>query len=116
MLAIKLQRVGKKGQASFRVIVQERRTKLQGRSVEDLGWANPRTDRYEVNNERASYWLTMGAQPTDTAWNLLVKAGVVKGAKRAVHGKSKHTENKQPTTDNKQEKSVEAAPTETPAV
>jgi len=94
MLAIKLQRVGKKGQASFRVIVQEKCTKLQGRSTEDLGWVNPRTDRYEVNKERAAYWLTKGAQPTDTVWNLLVKAGIVRGAKLAVHGKSKAAEEK----------------------
>lgn len=89
MLAIKLKRIGKKGQASFRVVVQEKRTKLQGRSVEDLGWVNPRTDEYKVDTERAAHWLSMGAQPTDTAWNLLVKSGVVRGAKRPVHGVSK---------------------------
>lgn len=124
MLAIKLQRIGKKSQASFRVIVQEKRTKLQGRSTEDLGWANPRTDRYEVNKERAAYWLTMGAQPTDTAWNLLVKAGVVRGAKRAVHGKSKGADKKGPAsaeasagTQKKKEAGevTEAAPATEPA-
>ncbi|MFH0806159.1 MAG: 30S ribosomal protein S16 [Candidatus Brennerbacteria bacterium] len=89
MLAIKLKRIGKKRQASFRVVVMEKRSKLQGRFVEDLGWANPRTDEQKVNAERATHWLKVGAQPTDTAWNLLVKTGVVRGKKIAVHGKSK---------------------------
>ena len=89
MLAIKLKRIGKKHQASFRVVVMEKRSKLQGRFIEDLGWANPRTDERKVDAERASYWMKVGAKPTDTAWNLLVKAGVVRGKKIAVHGKSK---------------------------
>ncbi|MDP3974738.1 MAG: 30S ribosomal protein S16 [Candidatus Jorgensenbacteria bacterium] len=91
MLAIKLKRIGKKHQASFRLVVMEKRSKLQGRFIEDLGWANPRTDERQVDAERASYWLKVGAQPTNTAWNLLVKAGVAKGKKIAVHGKSKKT-------------------------
>lgn len=89
MLAIKLKRIGKKHQASFRVVVMEKRSKLQGRFIEDLGWANPRTDENKVNAERASYWMKVGAKPTDTAWNLLVKTGVVRGKKIAVHSKSK---------------------------
>jgi small subunit ribosomal protein S16 len=89
MLAIKLKRIGKKHQASFRVVVMEKRSKLQGRFIEDLGWANPRTDEQKVNAERTTHWLKVGAQPTDTAWNLLVKTGVVRGKKIAVHGKSK---------------------------
>lgn len=91
MLAIKLKRIGKKHQASFRVVVMEKRSKLQGRFLEDLGWANPRTDERQLNAERASYWMKVGAKPTDTAWNLLVKAGVVRGKKIAVHSKSKKT-------------------------
>ncbi len=89
MLAIKLKRIGKKRQASFRVVVAEKRSKMKGDFVEDLGWANPRTNTSQVNAERASHWLKVGAQPTPTAWNLLVKLGVVRGKKIAVHGKSK---------------------------
>lgn len=89
MLAIKLKRIGKKRQASFRVVVAERRSKMKGDFVEDLGWANPRTNTQQVNAERASYWMKVGAQPTPTAWNLLVKTGIVRGKKIAVHGKSK---------------------------
>lgn len=89
MLTIKLRRIGKKDQASFRIIVSEKRSKLDGRYVEDLGWLNPRNDEVKVNKERTEYWLKNGAQPTDTIHNLLVKIGLIKGPKRAVHAKTK---------------------------
>lgn len=76
MLAIKLQIIGKKHAKSFRLIVQERRAKLDGKSVEDIGWYSSHTDKFEINKERALYWLGVGAQPTDTAGQLLKKAGV----------------------------------------
>ena len=89
MLAIKLQRIGKKHQPSYRIIVQEKREKLGGSHVEDVGWLNPLSKTQELKRERIEHWLKVGAQPTDTVWNLLVSAGVIKGAKRAVHKKAK---------------------------
>ena len=53
MLAIKLKRVGKKHQATFRVIVAEKRLKINGRFVEDLGWMNPHTNTFEIKNDLA---------------------------------------------------------------
>jgi len=92
MLAIKLRRVGKKKQASFRVVVAEKRSKLQGKFVEDLGWLNPHTDSFNLNKERVNYWLKVGAQPTDSVYNLLVRAGILKGPKIPVHAKLKEKE------------------------
>ncbi|OGM91102.1 30S ribosomal protein S16 [Candidatus Wolfebacteria bacterium RIFCSPLOWO2_01_FULL_38_11] len=92
MLAIKLKRIGKKGQASYRLIVSEKRSKVFGRCVEDLGWHNPHTNKSKVDRERAGYWLKVGAQPTDSVYNILVKTGVVKAEKKAVHKKSKKQE------------------------
>ena len=89
MLTIKLKRIGKKHQASFRLVVLEKRTKLNGRCVEELGWLNPRTDERDFKKERIEYWLKVGAQPTDTVHNLLVKAGVIKSHKIPVHKKKK---------------------------
>src|SRR3989338_9834529 len=89
MLAIKFKRIGKKHQASFRIIVAEKRSKLQGRYVDDLGWFNPHNDQFNINKERASHWLKNGAQPTDSIHNLLVRASVIKGPKRPVHKVSK---------------------------
>lgn len=89
MLAIKLKRIGKKHQASFRVIVSEKRSKVGGRYVEDLGWSNPRTDKINLKKDRVEHWLKVGAQPTDTVHNLLVKSGMTAGPKRPVHKKKK---------------------------
>lgn len=85
MLAIKLKRIGKKNQASFRVVVAEKRSKLQGRSVEDLGWVNPRSGEFKVSKERVSHWMKFGAQPTPTVHNLLIRAGAIHGKKLPLH-------------------------------
>jgi len=73
MLAIKLKRIGKKHQASFRIIVAEKRSKINGRFVEDLGWYNPHTNKSKINMERVGHWTKNGAQPTASIKNLLKK-------------------------------------------
>ena len=45
-------------------MVQERRSKLLGKSIEDLGWHNPHTSKSEINKERAAHWIKVGAKPT----------------------------------------------------
>jgi len=77
MLAIKLKRTGKKHQASFRIIVSEKRSKVDGRFLEDLGWFNPRTSQFKLNNERTDYWLKNGAQPTVSVRHLFKKNKVL---------------------------------------
>lgn len=76
MLSIKLRRVGKRGQASFRMVVAEARSKLGGKFIEDLGWVNPHTNQFEVNKDRVLYWLKSGAQPTATTASYFKKAGI----------------------------------------
>jgi len=110
MLAIKFKRVGKRGQVSFRVVVAEKRSKLQSRYVDDLGWWNPRTDQYDVKKEKSEQWIKNGAQPTDSVHNLLVKAGVIKGPKIPVHGKAKGKAEGEAVADVKVEEKTEAAP------
>jgi small subunit ribosomal protein S16 len=84
MLAIKLQRIGKKHQPSYRVVVAEKRSKMAAPPVEDLGSYNPFTKLANVKKERVLHWVKMGAQPTTTAHNLLVGQGVIVGATRVV--------------------------------
>ena len=84
MLAIKLQRIGKKHQPSYRMVVAEKRSKMAAPPVEDLGSYDPRTKATTVKKERVLHWVKMGAQPTVTAHNLLVKQGTLTGAKIAV--------------------------------
>ena len=84
MLAIKLQRVGRKHQPSYRLVVAEKRSKMAAPPVEDLGSYNSFTKKVALKKERASYWVGIGAQPTVTVHNLFVKEGVIKKAKLAV--------------------------------
>lgn len=92
MLAIKLNRIGKKHQPTFRIVVAEKRSKMGGKYVEDLGFWNPRDKAHSVNKERAAYWLSVGAQPTDTVHNILVKDQVIKGKKKSSHDIRAHQE------------------------
>ena len=89
MLSIKLRRVGKKHQASFRIVAAEGRSKMQGRYVEDLGWFNPHSDELNIKKERVQYRLQTGARPTPSVHNLLVRAGIIAGPKMPVHRKKK---------------------------
>ena len=94
MLAIKFKRIGKKHQPSYRIIVAEKRSKMGGDCVEDLGWYDPISKKFEIKKERIAYRLKTGAQPTASIHNLLVKAGVIEGKKIAVHKKKKTEEAK----------------------
>jgi len=76
MLSIKLKMIGKKGQRSFRIIVQEARSKLRGKFIEDLGWYNPHSNQVELKKDRVLYWLKVGARPTETVSQLLKKSKV----------------------------------------
>jgi small subunit ribosomal protein S16 len=84
MLAIKLQRIGKKHQPSYRLVVAEARSKMAAPPVEDLGSYQPKTKAINVKKERVTYWLGVGAQPTVSVHNLFIKEGLVTGAKMAV--------------------------------
>ena len=92
MLRVKFKRVGKRGQPGYRIVVGEKRTKLGGPPVEDLGSYDPFTKKAIINKERLSYWLGVGAQPTDTVHNLFVREGLIDAPKRAVHAKPKKKE------------------------
>lgn len=92
MLAIKFRRIGKKHQASYRVVVMEKKSKLGGKFLEDLGFYNPHTKESQINNERILHWIKNGAQPTDTVHNLLISKSVLEGKKISVHARIKKGE------------------------
>lgn len=75
---IRLRRVGRKGQAYFRIVVADSRAPRDGRAVATIGHYNPRATPsvIDVDKERALAWLAKGAVPTDTVRSLLKKAGV----------------------------------------
>ena len=75
---IRLRKTGAKGQPSYRVVVADARSPRDGRFLENLGHYNPRTDppTYAIDAERARFWLSQGAQPSDAVARLLEKMGV----------------------------------------
>ena len=84
MLAIKLQRIGKKHRPGYRLVVAERRSKMIAPPVEDLGFFDPFTKASGIKQDRVAYWLSVGAQPTVTAHNLLVKNKIITTPAKAV--------------------------------
>jgi len=90
MLRIRLTRVGKKRQPSYRIVVTEITAKRDGRIVERIGHYNPLTDpsEYLIQEDRALYWLSVGAQPSDAVERLLVKQGTRDRLKRLHAGES----------------------------
>lgn len=90
MLMIRLQRRGKKNQPFFKIIVtEEKNSSTRGRSVEELGFYNPLTKERSLNGDRAKYWMSVGAQPSDTVYNMLITDNIIEGKKRLKHKKSK---------------------------
>ncbi len=88
MLAIRLQRVGRKNDPSFRVIVADSKLKPKtGNFLEILGSYDARKGKPVINAERAKHWLSMGAQASGTVHNLLVDLKVVTAKKINVLGK-----------------------------
>jgi small subunit ribosomal protein S16 len=79
MLRIRLSRTGKKKQPSYRVVVANIEAKRDGRIVERLGYYNPLSEpiEYRIREDRALYWLSVGAQPTDAVRRLLETQGTM---------------------------------------
>ena len=76
---IRLKRMGMKKKPFYRVVVADVHSPRDGRFIEEIGYYNPMTSPAElkVNEERAKYWMDVGAQPTDTVRLLLKKTGVI---------------------------------------
>ncbi|WP_373705057.1 30S ribosomal protein S16 [Porphyromonas loveana] len=76
---IRLQRHGRKGYAFYKIVVADSRAPRDGKFIERIGSYNPNTNpaTIDLNFERALYWIGVGAQPTDTARNILSREGVL---------------------------------------
>ncbi len=87
MLTIRLQRLGKKKQPSYRLVISENARDTQGNALEILGHYDPvfSGKTLDLKEDRINYWLSKGAQTSVTVHNLLVKAGVItEGKKKSV--------------------------------
>jgi small subunit ribosomal protein S16 len=85
MLMMRLQRVGRKNDASFRIVVTDKRTGPKSdRHIDRLGSYNPKMNHVQIDGEKAKEWLAKGVQPSDTLHNILVSQKVIEGKKRNV--------------------------------
>ncbi|MBX4211533.1 MAG: 30S ribosomal protein S16 [Candidatus Yanofskybacteria bacterium] len=119
---IRLQRIGKRGQAYFRVVLVEHTKKPKGEIKELLGTYDPHLKKFVAKKERIEYWVSKGAQPSPTVNNLLVNYKVWdKPKKQSWKPKKKDqaTASATPTTPGTPAPAAQAAPEptkpETPA-
>lgn len=90
MLKIRLQRVGRIHEPSFRLLLTDSKNSTKsGRFKEILGSYDPRKSGGSLGTERIKYWLSKGANPTATVHNLLVKHGIIRAKKINVSAVSK---------------------------
>ena len=75
MVKIRLRRMGAKKAPYYRIVVADSRSPRDGRFIEELGIYDPMAEgeKIKVDMERAKYWISNGAQPTDTVRGLLKK-------------------------------------------
>lgn len=91
MLRIRLSRTGKKKQPSYRIVVADADAKRDGRYVERIGYYNPLTEPadYRIDEDRALYWLSVGAQPSDAVRRLLDQQGTFDRLTRLRQGETR---------------------------
>ena len=76
---IRLKRMGALNDPHFRIIVADKRSPRDGRFIEEIGSYHPtnKKTKFKVDVERANYWISKGARPSDTVRSLLKKASKV---------------------------------------
>lgn len=92
MLKIRLQRVGRKNISTFRVVLTDSKNSTKsGKYLEILGSYDPVNKVKEVDAERIQYWISKGAQPTETLHNFLIDKKIISAKKINVLPKKKKT-------------------------
>ena len=85
MLMMRLQRVGRKNDPSFRIVVTDKRTGVKSdKHIDRLGSYNPKMNHVQIDGEKAKEWLAKGVQPSDTLHNILVGQKIIEGKKKNV--------------------------------
>lgn len=84
MLIIRLQRIGRKNEPSFRLVLTESKSAAKKKAMEVLGSHDFRKTNTILKKDRIEHWIKMGAQVSDTAHNLLVSNKIIAAKKRNV--------------------------------
>lgn len=104
MLKMRLQRIGRRNDAAYRLIVTDsRRGPKSGKHIDLLGSYNPKLDHFSVDGEKAREWIGKGVQVSDTVHNLLISKKIIEGKKINVLPR------KSPIIDEEAIKAAEAA-------
>lgn len=74
MVKIRLKRTGKKNAPCYRVVVADSRSPRDGKNIEIVGFYDPRNNQEKIDVERVDYWLSKGAQPSETAADIIRRA------------------------------------------
>ncbi|MFC1802054.1 30S ribosomal protein S16 [Patescibacteria group bacterium] len=115
MLKIRLQRVGRKHDPSFRVVLTDSKNgPKSNKNIELLGSYDPRRDVREVKGDRVKYWISKGAQVSNTVHNILVGEKIIKGKKVNVLPKKSPVVNEKTEEEKKEEVVDEKSSEETP--
>ena len=125
---IRLKRFGKIRAPYYRVVVADSRTKRDGRAIEEIGQYHPTENPsvIKIDSDRAQYWLSVGAQPTEQVtallkltgdWGRFTGEGPTESQVKGPEGKKVFSidESKKPVLKPKAEKPVEAPAAEAPA-
>lgn len=92
MLKIRLQRIGRKNDPSFRVVLTDSKNSTKsGKFKEIIGSYNPKSGEVLFKADRVKYWVSMGAQVSDTIHNFLVTQKIIEGKKKNVLSKKSPT-------------------------
>lgn len=95
MLVIRFFRISKKNQPSFKIVVTDKRkSSVKGTYVEEVGFLDPLKDKKILRADRIKYWLSVGAEPSPTVYNLLISEKIIEGKKINKFKKSKKKEEK----------------------
>ncbi len=75
---IRLKRIGRRNRPFYRLVIMDARNRRDGAAIEEVGWYNPiaKDEMYSLKEDRILHWLQEGAQPTDTAHDILRTAGL----------------------------------------
>jgi small subunit ribosomal protein S16 len=93
MVRIRLTRIGSKKQPSYRIVVSDVRKARDSDYIENIGWYNPRTRPASevVQEDRVLYWLSVGAQPSDSVARILKRTGTLDRYTRLKAGEAMET-------------------------
>ncbi len=117
MLKIRLQRIGRTNDPSYRVVVTEHTNGPKaGKAVDTVGSYNPKSKQRVLDADRIKYWISKGAQASGTMHNMLISAGITTGKKINVLPKKTvpKPDAAEAPADKKEEVVVEAAPAAEP--